>query len=191
MKVLTALFIALVFSTAAYSQARLNVGMAAPQFSATDMNGDNVALSDLRGKVVVMTFWTTRCPICHSEIPKLNKLAGGYSNADVVFLAPTTESEEKIAWYTAKNPFNFEILPNQFGLMLKYARRDKDDNLDMGYPSYFVIGQTGVVEYRANGWDKIKTLASTVNRLIARKAAAIAAARSKPASRVDSSAKPC
>src|SRR3954468_17472567 len=99
MKVLTALFIALAFSAAVYSQPRLNVGMAAPQFSATDMNGDNVALSDLRGKVVVMTFWTTHCPICHVEFPKLNEVAKSFSGKNVVFLSLTTDNEEKVETY--------------------------------------------------------------------------------------------
>jgi peroxiredoxin len=171
MRYLTLIVLTLALYSGAAAQQR------AADFTATAVGGKTVELEALKGKVVVMAFWTTRCPICHSEIPKLNKLAGSYSPQDVVFLAPTTESEEKIAWYTAKNPFNFEILPNQFGLMLKYANRDKDGNLDMGYPSYFVISPAGTIEYRANGWDRIKTLESTVNKLIVRKTAAAGAAR--------------
>src|SRR5881392_3838606 len=111
MKVLTALFFALVVSTTAYSQARLNVGMSAPQFTATDMNGNDVALSDLRGKVVVMTFWTTRCPICHEEFPKLNQVAKSFDGRNVVFLSLTTDSEEKVENYMKRTPLASRVLP--------------------------------------------------------------------------------
>jgi peroxiredoxin len=166
MKVLTALFIALVFSVAVYSQARLNVGMAAPQFSATDMNGDNVALSDLRGKVVVMTFWTTHCPICHVEFPKLNEVAKSFSGKNVVFLSLTTDNEEKVETYMKRTPLVSRVLPNSFGVVLQYADRDRNGNLDMGYPAFFVINPEGTIKYKSSGYDKTASLTSSVNQLL-------------------------
>ncbi len=45
--------------------------IAAEDFSLRDLNGRNVRLSDLRGKVVLLNFWTTWCSACVSEMPEL------------------------------------------------------------------------------------------------------------------------
>jgi thiol-disulfide isomerase/thioredoxin len=39
-----------------------------------DMNGRNVSLSDFRGKIVFLNFWTTWCPTCRIEMPSMEKL---------------------------------------------------------------------------------------------------------------------
>ena len=58
------------------------------------------------------------------------------------------ENEDKVRSFTRRTPFNFSILPNSFGLVLKYAERDRSGNLDMGFPAYFVIDQDGIVRWR-------------------------------------------
>ena len=140
----------------------------AADFSATKLDGTAVELSQYKGKVVLVTFWTTRCGICHSEIPKLNRLAASYAGKDVVFLAPTTDNEDKVNTYIQRNPFKFEILPNSFGLLLKYADRDRHGNLGIGYPAYFVIDRSGKIEMSAMGWDHVSRVGVTIDKLLAR-----------------------
>jgi Thiol-disulfide isomerase and thioredoxins len=94
----------IVFSLSAFGQQSLREGSAAPEFAAASMNGRVFDLNQLRGKVVVVTFWSTRCAICHSEIPKLNKLAEKYKGQNVVFLALTTDNESKVDAYLRGNP---------------------------------------------------------------------------------------
>lgn len=43
----------------------------AGDFSLRDLQGRMVRLADLRGKVVLINFWTTWCPACVSEMPEL------------------------------------------------------------------------------------------------------------------------
>ena len=138
----------------------------AENFSAVSLAGQTVELASLRGKIVLLTFWSSRCPICQSEIPKLNQLAAGYANSDIVFLAATMENENIVKPFFKNNPFNFTILPNSFDLLLKYADRDRSGNLDMGFPAYYLIDRWGVIEYSASGWDKIKPLGSAINKLV-------------------------
>jgi len=46
----------------------------APDFALPDLQGKTVRLADLRGKVVLLFFWTTWCPDCREELASVNKL---------------------------------------------------------------------------------------------------------------------
>jgi peroxiredoxin len=166
MKKLSVLLFILAFSCVAFAQKNKQ---AAENFSAAAMDGQTVKLNDLKGKVVVISFWTTRCPICHEEIPKLNNLVAQYKNRNVVFLGLTTDNEAKVEAYVKKSPFNFNIIPNSFGILLKYAEKDRAGNILMGYPAHFVINQAGEIELKTSGFDKTEKLNSEINRLLASK----------------------
>lgn len=163
MRILPILTLILAFSIGGFGQKNKP---AAENFSAADMSGKTVELNGLKGKVVVITFWTTRCAICHSEIPKLNQLAERFKGKNVVFLGLTTENETKIETYIKKNPFNFEIVPNSFGILLKYAEKDGRGNISLGYPAHFVINQAGEIELKTDGFDKTEKLNSEISRLL-------------------------
>jgi peroxiredoxin len=141
-------------------------GKAAENFSAADMNGQTVELESLKGKVVVLTFWSTRCAICHGEIPKLNQLAASYRGKDVVFLALTTENPLKVQNYLKERRFDFDIIPNSFGVLLKYADRDRTGNINMGFPTHFLINQDGAIELKTDGFDKTALLNIQIGRLL-------------------------
>jgi peroxiredoxin len=138
----------------------------AEDFSATDLNGREYNLADFKGKVVLLSFWSTRCPICHSEIPKLNRLTEKYNGKDVVFIGLTSDNETKINAFLKKNPFNFRLTPNSFGVLLKYADKDNQGNINMGYPSHFLINQRGEIELKKSGWDKTESLDAQISRLL-------------------------
>lgn len=46
----------------------------APSFAAITLDGDSMALSDLRGEVVLLNVWATWCTPCRQEIPELQAL---------------------------------------------------------------------------------------------------------------------
>ena len=163
-RLISILAITVLFTMAAFAQQSIKIGSAAPAFSGTKLDGSPVELSELRGRVVVMTFWSTRCAICHHELPKLNAMTSRFDPSKVVFLALSMENEEKINGYIRNNPFKFQIVPNSFGTVLQYADRDRSGNLDMGFPSFFVIDQSGVVQYRSSGYDKTGPLDSAISK---------------------------
>ena len=167
MRKLSILIIAILIAvSAASAQQALKPGELAPSFSGQALDGSFYDLGQLQGKVVVVTFWSTRCEICHSEIPNLNRVADRYKGRDVVFLAVTMENEAKIHPYIRRNPFNFTIMPNSFGVMLKYADRDRAGNINMGFPAHFLISRKGTIALRTYGWDKAANLDSQISRLL-------------------------
>src|SRR5688572_22167756 len=148
MRLVNTLILTLVLAACALAQQNLQPGQAAPDFAATTVDGRPVNLKDLHGKVVVLTFWSTRCAICHSELPKLNQVVQRYQGKDVVFLALTMENSAKVQPYIQKNPFSSTVLTNGFGVVLKYANMTKDGQINMGFPSYYVIDKTGQIDHR-------------------------------------------
>ena len=166
MKIVRALAVSifvLSFSAAVWSQ----TGRKAENFTAVTMKGETVELASLKGKIVLLTFWSSSCAICQSEIPKLNELAANYSNRHIVFLAATMENENIVDSYLKNHSFDFQILPNSFGLLLKYADRDKEGRVNIWFPAYFLIDRKGLIQYKDSGWDKTKPLAAAINKALA------------------------
>lgn len=151
---------------ASFTQAQYKSKRIAEPFSATSLNGQNFDLEALKGKVVVLTFWSTRCPICVAEIPNLNRLTENYKGKDVVFLGLSTEDPNRINGFLKSKPFNFNILPNSFGVVLKYADKDGQGRINMPFPSFYVINQDGQIEMKTSGYDKTNALTSNINRLL-------------------------
>jgi peroxiredoxin len=159
-----------------YAQQGLSTGSNAPQFSLAGLDGQTYDLNQLRGKVVLVTFWSTRCNICHSELPNMNRLAARYKGQPVVFLGLTMDNESKVSAYLKSNSFDFTIVPNSFGAVLQFADRDRSGNIAMGFPAYFLIDQNGVVRLKSSGWDKTQDLDSQISRLLAGPREMVAAA---------------
>lgn len=166
MRIFSTILLSLVLTTAALAQQNLQVGQPAPDFAAQTLDGETVNLKDLQGKVVVLTFWSTRCAICHAEFPKLNQIVERYKQQDVVFLAVTMENEAKVNPYLKRNQISSTVLTNGFGVVLKYANMTKDGGINMGFPSYFLINKAGTIGLRSEGWDKTQTLESQLVRLL-------------------------
>jgi len=62
-------------------QGRLPVkGVKALTFTAVDLSGQKVSLSDYRGKVVLLDFWATWCSPCLMELPHIKRVYDRYKN---------------------------------------------------------------------------------------------------------------
>ena len=148
------------------SSQELRVGAPAPQFAGQSVDGNSYDLSQMHGQVVVVTFWSTRCLICKSEMPKVNQLIRSYAGKNVTFLALTADDQTKVEGYLRKSPQEAHVIPNSFGALLAYADKDKDGNLNFGYPAFYVIDRDGRVAYKGSGWDRTGQIASAVNNLL-------------------------
>ncbi|MBI4295732.1 MAG: redoxin domain-containing protein [Chloroflexi bacterium] len=61
-------------------------GRTAPDFRLTDLNGNTVTLSKLRGKTVFLNFWASWCVPCREEMPEIQKTYLKYKDKGVVII---------------------------------------------------------------------------------------------------------
>ncbi len=66
--------------------------VAKADFTLKDLNHNSWTLSKLRGKIVLINFWSTQCWPCNSERPILNAIYSHYQNEGLVVLSITDES---------------------------------------------------------------------------------------------------
>jgi thiol-disulfide isomerase/thioredoxin len=68
------------------------LGKSAPEIAGTDVDGTKVALSGLKGKVVLINFWATWCPPCVAAVPHLRALAERYRDQDFAILGVNVDA---------------------------------------------------------------------------------------------------
>ena len=72
----------------------LPLGTPAPDFKLLSSSGDRVRLSDLRGRVVLIDFWSIRCPPCWRGLEHLNRVAKEFAGDKVSVLAVHVDGGE-------------------------------------------------------------------------------------------------
>lgn len=133
---------------ALYEIDALNVGQSAPDFSATDLDGQRIALSVLRGKVVLLAFWSTTCGPCKPEIPHLQRLHQDLDPALFRLIGITDDqnleqlkrfiNERDMAWPQIRQEMTWVDGDLQLGEIFKKYNV-------YGIPMSFVIDPTGFI----------------------------------------------
>ncbi len=122
----------------------------APPFTLKDMQGRDVSLSDYRGRVVVLNFWTKTCAACLDEMPSLAELTKVLSSrGDVAVLAVATDDGPAAVADTLKSvlrdppPFTVLFDPSSSVVGDKYGTNKS--------PETWIIDQNGIVRARFDG----------------------------------------
>jgi thiol-disulfide isomerase/thioredoxin len=115
-------------------------GNPAPAFSLKDLDGREVKLADLKGKVVVLNFWATWCPPCREEIPSMMHLNQVMAGKPFQMLAVSIDEggQAAVAGYFKQSGNSLPALldPTQ-GVAKRYGTT--------GVPESFVIDKKGVI----------------------------------------------
>lgn len=73
----------------------LQVGMVAPGFAGKTLDGKEVSLKSLRGKVVLLDFWATWCAPCVAELPHLKEAAARLKDRPFEILSVSLDDERE------------------------------------------------------------------------------------------------
>jgi cytochrome c biogenesis protein CcmG, thiol:disulfide interchange protein DsbE len=74
----------------------LKVGQPAPPATLMTLDGQRIATADLRGRVVILTFWATWCVPCRQELPLLSAYALSHAAQGLTVLAFSLDAPEDL-----------------------------------------------------------------------------------------------
>ncbi|HAA16604.1 MAG TPA: hypothetical protein DCE41_34800, partial [Cytophagales bacterium] len=142
------------------AQMKANEVPMAADFSVTDLEGNAVALSALRGKVVVLNFWFIGCAPCRVEMPGLNELVADYAEEEVAFVAFALDGQESLEKFLAKKAFDYTIIPDADGIATEYGVQ--------AYPTHVVIDKEGRIQSTLTGGSETRheDLKPLIDRLL-------------------------
>jgi len=87
------------------------VGDVAPDFALPVVTGGNERLSEHRGEVVLLAFWSSGCAVCAAQLDALGQLQATYRSAGLVTLAVSVDDDmQRALRYANAHPARFPLL---------------------------------------------------------------------------------
>jgi len=121
---------------------RIEVGEDPPDFEVVTLEGEEVQLSDLKGKKVYLNFWATWCPPCKEEMPIMQEFYDEHQDeVEVVALNATgTERDENdVRDLIDEDGYTYPVLLDKTG--------DVTDTYNVfAMPTTFFIGTDGTIQ---------------------------------------------
>lgn len=116
------------------------LGNDAPDFKLRDYSGREVALSSLRGRVVMVNFWATWCPTCVVEMKSLEQLTVAEKGKNFTLLAVSVDdSWDPVREFFAQGTPLTVLLDPQKSVPPRYGTEK--------FPETFIIDRDGKVRY--------------------------------------------
>lgn len=112
----------------------------APEFALKSIDGKEVALSDLKGKVVYVDVWATWCRPCLMQIPALKEVEEIYKDEDVEFVSISIDNERN------KGKWENMVREKELGGLQLFAGSDPEFHKNYQIstiPRFLLIGKEG------------------------------------------------
>lgn len=116
----------------------------------------SVALSDYKGKVLLLDFWATWCPPCRESLPHTQMLSesADVKNGKLAVLAINAgEPEGTVRDFLRKNGYTFPVLLDPNGTLAGKYHVD-------GIPNFVIIDKTGKQVFQQAGLDEASLTAA-------------------------------
>ena len=134
------------------SFAPARVKYTAPELSLKNLDGQQAALQDYQGQVVLVNNWATWCPPCKDEMPALQEFYTRHKDEGLVLIAVEAgEPADEVAQFAQDYGLTFQIWLDPQN---KSIRVFKNYNL----PNSFVIDREGIVRLAWTGAISLQNL---------------------------------
>jgi peroxiredoxin len=135
-----------------------NSGAIAPALSCNDIAGEYVNLSQLKNRVVVLYFWSSKC--CGDKLKQLEPLYLQQKFNGLSILAiEVGGSKETVSSFVMSSGLTFTNLTDEYESLSRSYRV-------VGFPTIFVIDKNGVIRKKISGDMKIDQLSGLVTPLL-------------------------
>ena len=137
-------------TTPAAKTGSVAAGKVASDFKLRDLDGHEVSLSSMRGKVVFLNLWATWCEPCRREMPSIEALYekfGKDKSFAILAVSEDSDGSKAVAPYVKQSGYKFEILLD--------PRNDVGEAYNVsGIPETFVIDRDGrIVAHHLGPYD--------------------------------------
>jgi len=143
---------------------------AAPDVTFKDLDGKEVSLASLKGKVVVVNFWATWCDPCREEIPWLIEYQQKYADKGFTILGVAMDEEGKptVQPFVETTPFNVNGHPTTMNYPIVLGNDELADKFGglLGMPTSFVISRDGKIAKKYIGLVNREALAKDIEGLL-------------------------
>ncbi len=131
----------------------------APDFTLPSLDGDAVHLSELKGKVVMLNFWSMWCPACRKKLPVIQEVVNKSIPETVVLNIHLGGREETIKNYLESQGLDLTVL------------LDKDGSVQNIYnvvetPTVYILDRAGIVRLKNPRFTSAAELAITIRKVL-------------------------
>jgi thiol-disulfide isomerase/thioredoxin len=143
------------------------VGKPEPDLKLKDLDGKDVALADLKGKVVFVNFWATWCGPCQDEIPDLIAMQNKYASKGFTVLGIAMDEEGKsvVAPFVAKQLYDVEGQKLHINYPIVLGSDEASDKFGgiLGYPTSFLLSRNGTQVMKFQGPPDLDVVVKAIN----------------------------
>lgn len=137
-------------------------GEKAPDFQQRTLAGEEMALSDLEGKKVIINFWATWCPPCKAEMPHMQDFYHNQKENNVEILAvnltETEKDERNIKNFVQDYGLTFPVLLDRSGEIGKTYQA-------ITIPTSYFIDSKGIIRKKIIGPMDKEMMTELINNM--------------------------
>lgn len=124
-------------------------GQDVPDFKVTSIDGKEIDIHKLRGKLVLLNFFATWCSPCMAEMPHLEKdIWQKYKDSDFIVLAiGRKHTQKELIEFNEKHKYTFRIAPDPDRSVYRLFA-------EKYIPRNYLVDSSGKIIYQSRGFKK-------------------------------------